>query len=65
VLESKTTIAAARDGAIYAAWRHVYPGNVRDIAVTMSRDGGRTFAPPVRISDDKWAGQSSIRLGRF
>jgi hypothetical protein len=50
----RTTIAAARDGAIYAAWRHVYPGNVRDIAFTMSRDGGRTFAPPVRISDDNW-----------
>jgi len=50
----KTAIAAAADGAIYAAWRHVYPGNIRDIAFTMSRDGGRTFAPPVRVSDDRW-----------
>jgi len=28
----KTAVAAAPDGAIVAAWRHVYPGNIRDIA---------------------------------
>ena len=39
---------------VYAAWRHVYPGNLRDMAFTMSQDGGRTFAPPVRVSEDKW-----------
>ena len=50
----KTAIATGSDGAIYAAWRHVYPGNIRDIAFTMSRDGGRTFTPPARVSDDKW-----------
>ena len=50
----KTTIAAGADGSIYAAWRHVYPGNIRDIAFTVSRDGGRTFAPPTRVSEDRW-----------
>jgi hypothetical protein len=50
----KTAVAAGPDGSIYAAWRHVYPGNVRDIAFTVSRDNGRTFAPPVRVSDDRW-----------
>jgi hypothetical protein len=50
----KTALVAGGDGAIYAAWRHVYPGNLRDMAVTVSRDGGRTFAPPVRVSEDKW-----------
>lgn len=50
----KTAIATGVDGSIYAAWRHVYPGNVRDIAFTMSRDGGQTFAPPIRVSDDNW-----------
>jgi len=49
----KTAITAA-DGAIYAAWRHVFPGNIRDIAFTLSRDGGRTFAAPIRVSEDKW-----------
>jgi hypothetical protein len=51
----KTTVAAAPDGSLYAAWRHVYPGNIRDIAFTASRDGGRTFAAPLRVSDDDWA----------
>jgi hypothetical protein len=51
----KTAIAAGAGGSLYAAWRHVYPGNIRDIAFTMSRDGGRTFAAPVRVSEDKWS----------
>jgi hypothetical protein len=50
----KTAITIGADGAVYTAWRHVYPGNVRDIAFSLSRDGGRTFAPPVRVSEDKW-----------
>ena len=50
----KTALVSA-GGALYAAWRHVYPGNLRDMAFTMSRDGGRTFAPPLRVSEDQWA----------
>jgi hypothetical protein len=50
----KTTIATVRNGAIYAAWRHVYAGNIRDIAFSASRDEGRSFSPPVRVSEDKW-----------
>jgi hypothetical protein len=50
----KTALATAADGSIFAAWRHVYPGNIRDIAFTSSRDGGRTFAGPQRVSEDQW-----------
>jgi hypothetical protein len=50
----KTSIATGGNGRIVAAWRHVYPGNIRDIAVITSSDGGRTFAPPIRVSDDNW-----------
>jgi hypothetical protein len=50
----KTSVAAGADGSIVAAWRHVYPGSIRDIALTKSSDGGRTFAPPVRVSEDNW-----------
>jgi hypothetical protein len=50
----KTAITTAGDGSIHLAWRQVYPGNIRDIAFTMSRDGGRTFTTPVRVSEDKW-----------
>ncbi len=50
----KTSIATGRDKTIVAAWRHVYAGNVRDIALVKSSDGGRTFGPPVRVSEDNW-----------
>jgi hypothetical protein len=50
----KTSVVRGPDGSLYAAWRHVYPGNIRDIAFTVSRDGGRTFGSPVRVSDDQW-----------
>jgi hypothetical protein len=50
----KTAIATDASGGVYAAWRHVYPGNVRDIAFSKSADGGRTFTSPIRISDDNW-----------
>lgn len=51
----KTALAAGPGGRLYAAWRHVYPGSFRDMAFTMSRDGGRTFSPPVRVSEDGWS----------
>ncbi len=51
----KTAIAAGPGGRIVAAWRHVYPGNLRDIAVATSTDGGRTFSTPARASEDGWS----------
>jgi hypothetical protein len=51
----KTALVGGAGGRVYAAWRHVYPGNLRDMAFTMSRDGGRTFDAPIRVSEDKWA----------
>jgi hypothetical protein len=49
----KTAVASDGD-SIYAAWRHVYAGSHRDIAVAVSRDRGRTFSDPVRVSADNW-----------
>ena len=51
----KTAMVAAPGGVLYAAWRHVFEGNLRDIAFTSSRDGGRTFAPMTRVHQDGWA----------
>jgi hypothetical protein len=50
----KTSLVTGPDGAIYAAWRHVYAGNLRDIAFASSRDGGATFTAPARVSEDGW-----------
>jgi hypothetical protein len=51
----KTALSAGAGGSLYAAWRHVYPGDLRDMAFTVSRDGGRSFSPVVRVSEDHWA----------
>jgi hypothetical protein len=51
----KTAMAIGGEGEIYAAWRHVFAGDMRDIAFTASRDGGRTFAPLIRVHEDKWS----------
>ncbi len=50
----KTAITTTSNGDVYVAWRHVYPTNLRDIAVARSSDGGRTFSAPVRVSEDHW-----------
>jgi hypothetical protein len=49
----KTAVVTA-GAATYVAWRHVYPTNLRDIAVARSTDGGLTFSAPVRVSEDHW-----------
>lgn len=50
----KTALVIDARGGIYTAWRHIFPGSMRDIAFAKSTDGGRTFSPPVRVSHDNW-----------
>jgi hypothetical protein len=50
----RTAIATSRDGTVYLAWRAVMPGNVRDIVVARSVDGGQTWSPAVRAHADEW-----------
>jgi hypothetical protein len=51
----KTAMAIGPQGEIYAAWRHVFAGNMRDMGFTASRDGGRTFSPLLRVNQDGWS----------
>jgi hypothetical protein len=51
----KTALAAGKNGLLFAAWRHVYPGNLRDMALALSRDHGASFSDPARVSEDGWA----------
>jgi hypothetical protein len=45
----KTAMATGPKGEIYAAWRHVFAGNFRDMGFTVSRDGGKSFSPLLRV----------------
>ncbi|MCU0634784.1 MAG: glycoside hydrolase [Gemmatimonadaceae bacterium] len=48
------TALVASGTTLFAAWRHVFPGSQRDIALTVSRDGGRSFTAPRRVHADGW-----------
>ncbi|HEY7162650.1 MAG TPA: sialidase family protein, partial [Acidobacteriota bacterium] len=50
----KTAIATDSHGSVYVAFRNIYPGNLRDISLTVSRDG-KEFSKPVRVSEDHWS----------
>jgi hypothetical protein len=50
----RTALAAGPDGTLYAAWRKIFPGDVRDIVVARSTDGGKTWSTPVRPREDGW-----------
>ncbi len=50
----RTSVAVGPDGAIYLGWRKVFNGQVRDIAVARSTDGGQTFEEPLKVHDDDW-----------
>ena len=48
------TAIVTRGADVFVAWRHLFPGGVRDIALARSSDGGRTFPEPTRVSEDNW-----------
>lgn len=50
----RTTMASGPDGALYLAWRRVFPGNVREVVVARSADHGATWSEPVRAQRDGW-----------
>jgi Cu/Ag efflux protein CusF len=50
----KTAVAVGSHGQLFAAWRHIFPGSLRDIAMAVSADGGRKFGTLARVSEDKW-----------
>ncbi|HEX5631983.1 MAG TPA: sialidase family protein [Gemmatimonadales bacterium] len=50
----RTAIAAAPDGSLYLAWRAIFAGDVRDVVVMRSPDGGDTWGAPVKPREDGW-----------
>ena len=48
------TAVVTRGQDVFVAWRHLFPGGVRDIAIARSADGGRSFSAPTRVSEDNW-----------
>lgn len=65
----RTAVAVAKDNSIYAAWRKIFPGDIREVVISRATgDGG--FSEPVIVGHDKWEisgcphRASSVALGR-
>ncbi|HUO34722.1 MAG TPA: sialidase family protein [Candidatus Acidoferrum sp.] len=50
----RPTLAFGANGEVFVAWRRVFAGEIRNMVVSTSRDGGSTFAEPVTVHDDGW-----------
>jgi hypothetical protein len=50
----RTAMAIGPDGELYVGWRKVYEGNIRDVVLARSDDGGETFGTPVLVHEDGW-----------
>ena len=50
----RTGLALGPDGTLYASWRKIHDGDIRDVVVAASHDGGETWGAPVRPHADDW-----------
>jgi hypothetical protein len=50
----RTALAFGDNGEIFASWRHVYDNNERIIVVATSRDEGKTWSKPVKVTKTGW-----------
>jgi hypothetical protein len=50
----RPSIAFGDHDEVYIAWRKVFPGDVRDVVVAVSRNGGGSWTEPVRAGVDDW-----------
>jgi hypothetical protein len=50
----RTSLARGPDGTLYIAWRKIFTGDVRDVVVARSADGGASWDAPVRVHEDGW-----------
>jgi len=47
-------ISFSGENNVHVGWRRVLEENVRDIFISTSTDGGKTFAAGVRVAEDNW-----------
>jgi len=46
--------ATGAGDTVALTWRRVFPGDIRDMVLAVSRDGGRTFGDATLVSADHW-----------
>ena len=50
----RVDVSTGPSGGVSVLWRKVFPDNVRDMVLAVSRDGGKSFATPALVHADGW-----------
>jgi hypothetical protein len=50
----RVSVSAGPGEAVAVMWRKVFPGDLRDMVLSRSSDGGRSFAPAELVHADRW-----------
>ena len=50
----RLSVSAGPGEAAAVMWRKVFPGDLRDMVLSVSTDGGRSFAPATPVHADNW-----------
>lgn len=50
----RSHVATGPDNTVAVTWRKVFPGDLRDMVLRFSRDGGRSFTPSALVHADRW-----------
>lgn len=50
----RPSIAFSDDNTVHVGFRELFDGDVRDMAVATSTDGGKSWGNPVRVAVDNW-----------
>ncbi|NOT52982.1 MAG: exo-alpha-sialidase [Deltaproteobacteria bacterium] len=50
----RSHIATGPNNTVAVAWRKVFSGDIRDMVVSLSHDGGQSFTPSTLVHADRW-----------
>jgi hypothetical protein len=50
----RSYVATGPQDAVAVFWRQVFPGDIRDMVLRLSHDGGRSFVPATPVHADGW-----------
>lgn len=59
----RINISTGNDGTVAVFSRHIFPGNVRDMVLSYSKDSGNTFSTLNRVHTDNWVMNSCPHRG--
>jgi BNR repeat-like domain len=56
-------VTIGKNDEVFIAWRKVFPGSIRDMVVSASKDSGQSFPQLTRVAEDGWQIQGCPESG--